>query len=391
MSEDVYTITFRVTAEFNLPGVYFVEGDLDVVKKMDISLRVNNYDDTQEGIIPMFTIDNLYTRFPPEKDGMQLYGTTIFKTNEEGTQVEDRVDLTGAIDNEHLKVVRLYRSWYMNPHTLLQIIVLKNREQLEEDKDFRVDYNTMNLIVLNPDKTATYRLVIYFNYNTVNEILSNSAYNNVRDVNKLKENAFPGPSQDGVYVSTPSDNPDEMQKSTTQYMPTEDIPEDVENPQIIEEGEANHVGWIEPDYILQKGRVMLNHSEEPERFLHPAENLYPEESVPEDRKEEVAESVKGAGNHSVYDHPLEIPVGRQQTELSPNGPHHHDPDYLEVSVNSQENEPSFPPRYEGSAADVHNSVITDPKKEKKFSSGKTSQKKTNTSTSSGKKFYSSKK
>lgn len=387
MSEEIYTINFRVTAEFNLPGVYFVEGDLDIVKQVDVSLvATNNYPDSTDGFIPMFTIDNLYTRFPPEKDGMQLYGTTIFKTDEGPNQIEDRVDLCGAIDNEHLKVVRLHRSWHMNPHTLLQVIVLKNRQYLEEDKDFYVDYNTMELAVLHPDKTATYRLVVYFNYNTVNEILSNTAYENVRDMDRPNPNMFPGPAEDGVFVSTPDPNPDETMKSTTQFTDTEKIPEDVENPQIIERGHMHHFGDIDPSYVLQKDRVFLNNSEEPEAYLHPAENLYPEGKVPEEKQDQVDESVLSLDNHDVYDHPLEVPVGQQETEhYTPPHPHPH-------PMPGEEDKTHFPINLEGTVSDIHNSVITDPEKAKKFSSQKPDVvEDINKKKASGKKFHSSKK
>jgi hypothetical protein len=78
----------------------------------------------------------------------------------------------------------------MNPNTLMKIYLLKNGDQLTFMQDYYIDYNTMELVVKNPIKEVTYRLVVYFNYNSVNEILNNSTYDNIFDVDKLKDSKF---------------------------------------------------------------------------------------------------------------------------------------------------------------------------------------------------------
>lgn len=211
MSEDRYPITFRVSAEFNLPGCYFLEAlrNMDLTISADLIAK-NNYGSDYDAMFPLFTIPNILNRFPAEKNGMQLYGTSIFKTDPpedpKSHPLEDRINLQGLLDNDHIRVIRTHISWKMNPATLLAVEVLKNSEDLVYGRDFEVDWNTLELVVRNPDEHSTYRIAMYFNYNTVNEILNNDKYANMYDTSQLRKNEFPDTDKDGAYIginSTP--------------------------------------------------------------------------------------------------------------------------------------------------------------------------------------------
>lgn len=193
MVEDYFPVRFRVTAEFNLPGVYMVDGELNNFKNVDLTLITKDYQGNIDSYYPLYTITNLFNRYPPEQDGMQLYGTTIF--TEEGikpAQVEDRIELGSLFDASHSRVIRAHSAWKMNPETLMKIYLLKNNEQLTLGIDYCIDYNRLELVLFKPDATSTYRIITYFNYNTVNEILNNSEYENNYDVDKIKENDISG-------------------------------------------------------------------------------------------------------------------------------------------------------------------------------------------------------
>ena len=190
MVDDAYNITFRVIAEFNMPGVYMLDGTLDSSKLLDSTSNSNTSSDGTN-YLPMFAISNLQSRFPSELNGMQLYGTTMFKTTASADQDEDRVDIKCVLDNDHIRVIRAHNAWNMDPSTLLSFYILKNDEVLSEGVDYIVDWNTLELVMYNIDNDSTYRLIMYFNYATVNEILNNSAYHNNYDVNKPRDNILP--------------------------------------------------------------------------------------------------------------------------------------------------------------------------------------------------------
>jgi hypothetical protein len=205
MSEDRYPITFRVSAEFNLPGCYFLEAlrNMDLTVSADLVSKTD-YGSDYDTMFPLFTIPNILNRFPAEKNGMQLYGTSIFKTDPpkdpKNPPMEDRISLQGLLDNDHIRVIRTHISWKMNPASLLAVEVLKNNEDLVYGRDFEIDWNSLDLVVRYPDQNSTYRIAMYFNYTTVNEILNNDTYANAYDVSQLKVNEMPEQTKDGVYI-----------------------------------------------------------------------------------------------------------------------------------------------------------------------------------------------
>lgn len=201
MVDESYNITFRVVAEFNMPGVYMIDGDLNKLSEVDVTLKTKEYTEENDAYFPLYAVKNLYSRFPAEMNGMQLYGTTMFQTTAKPHQLEDRVDIKSVLDAQHMRVIRAHKAWNMNPDTLLNFFILKNGDVLKIKEDYDIDWNTLELVIKNIDNTATYRLIMYFNYATVNEILNNTAYENNFDVNTLKKNTFPDKGiVEGVYV-----------------------------------------------------------------------------------------------------------------------------------------------------------------------------------------------
>ena len=249
MSEDRFPITFRVSAEFNLPGVYFLEGNQEIIETIDLSLKTKEYNEDNSVYLPIFTVSNLYAKFPPEQDGMLLYGTSLFKTdvNPNGDprhpQYEDRIDLKGVLDDEHIRVLRTHRNWNMQPETLMRTYVLKNGTSLVYDQDFKIDWNTLELVVYSPDPEATYRIALYFNYATVNEILTHTEYENVYDTAKLPENKFPEHGlEDGSFIRV---------DGTPTFQEAPDIK--AQGPTIPEP-----MTIARPDLVLQKDKVLMD-------------------------------------------------------------------------------------------------------------------------------------
>ena len=257
MSEDRYPITFAVQAEFNLPGMFYLEGMKTFTEGVEISLRSMNSSDEPAAEFPIYTIPSMFTRFPPELDGKQLYGSTIFKTDKPkpGKPIDTEVVRFGdVLDPDMQRVVRIYFAWNMNPMSLLRIIVTKNRETLREGVDFRVDYNQLQLIVNKPDWEVTYRLVIYFDHGTVNEILSNEKYNEVYDIPRVVEKNLPAGLQDGVYVGiqgTPK-----TAESDDMVLP-KDERSDQEGINTLEKIEHPDPPHGDPSLVLMKDRFLI--------------------------------------------------------------------------------------------------------------------------------------
>lgn len=284
MVEDEFPITFRVTAEFNLPGVYFIDGNLEKLNSVDITLVTKEYSSENDTYIPIYTLNNLYSRFPYENNGMQLYGSTIFKTETKDNQLEDHIDIKGVLDDNHIRVIRAHRAWNMNPDTLMRIYLLKNGDILEYRKEYYIDWNSMELVVRNPDDEATYRFVMYFNYETVNEILTNTAYLNNYDVNTLKENKVPEGSKENYIVNIGSSIDASIYQPSENIFAKENIPEGKDDSFILEHDPeyckgCNHEP-IDPDLILYKNKVIVNTSDG--RYKAPSDSLILKEHATDD-------------------------------------------------------------------------------------------------------------
>lgn len=194
MTEDSFGITFRVTAEFNMPAIYFVDALPDKIVGLDLSIKTKEYDSDNETIVPVFSIENLFSRYPNEKDGKQLYGSSIFRTDVSNSLVaEDRIGLKGILDNEHIKVIRAHKALGMKPETLVDIVILKNREEQVYGEQYYIDWNTLDIVIKKPNNDATYRVVLYFDYGVFNEILNNTEYHNYYDTDKLTPSVITPP------------------------------------------------------------------------------------------------------------------------------------------------------------------------------------------------------
>ena len=263
MTDDYYNITFRVTAEFNLPGVYMIDGNIDQLNAIDITLRTKEYQEENDSYFPLYSVNNLYSRFPAEMNGMQLYGTTIFQTTAEKGQLEDRINITSVLDNDHIRVIQAHNTWNMEPSTLLNAYVLKDGELLQSEKDYHIDWNTLDIVVTNIDNTSTYRLILYFNYDTVNEILNNTAYDRNFDINTLKENKFPdtglASGETNIYDSVSDTKIHNDSIYDESNIPEDDT--DYSDNVILEPDptyDADDHVIEDPDLILYNNRVILN-------------------------------------------------------------------------------------------------------------------------------------
>ena len=126
---------------------------------------------------------------------------------------------------------------------------------------------------------------MYFNYETVNEILNNTAYNNNYDVNKLKQNIAPKGIEDGVYDNDFVTDEDWMNDHTYE---NGKVPEDKkDDPETVElEDDPTYCGGeehkkIDPDNILYKDMIIINSDDGREKF--PDKNgLLPSQGQPKD-------------------------------------------------------------------------------------------------------------
>ena len=189
MVDESYTITFRVSVDFNLPGLFILDGAESNMSKLkgflvDKTSTGKGYTD-QDEFIPLFSLSDFYNRFPQRKDGLTLYGSFVFTS--ESKSDSDSADIGLLIEPDHQKAIRFHTHCGMLDKTICKVYVMKDSEMLPEDQ-YRVNWDTMKIEYLHPDTKATYRVAIYMNMESINAALANSRIDGPYDQHTLREN-----------------------------------------------------------------------------------------------------------------------------------------------------------------------------------------------------------
>ena len=164
-ADDFYQIIFRVTADFNLPGVFILAGEKPKPRALQVVL--DSQGSTSHDLIPLYTINNFYSRFENVRNGFLLYTSSRFQTEADKDTKTDSLDLTPLFESEYLHVLREYYANNIPLKTLIDIILVKDGNEMTSD--FYVKWNKMELIIENADDRATYCIIIYINNNLFSE------------------------------------------------------------------------------------------------------------------------------------------------------------------------------------------------------------------------------
>lgn len=177
--DEYYTLTFTVTAEFNVPGLYALLGTHEKKFhgfKFDTIVRGPSGDVSD--LIPLFTYTNLYDRFDTDTmDGFSFYSSTIVHTEKENMDKDDFVNMDQLIPNDHLKILRRLIRDGVPPQTIFRFRLLKNSSDLGTNCDtseahcheWEINWDTMQIVIHESDPLLTYRIIIYANMVQINE------------------------------------------------------------------------------------------------------------------------------------------------------------------------------------------------------------------------------
>lgn len=173
-ADDFYLINFNCSAEFNLPGYFALIGLGQRPRAFSETVKVINKDGYHD-LIPLFTIYNFYNRYPATRNGFLYHTSTRFQTNA-GNKIKDVLDISTLFEDWKVGIIQRYNTTKIPMSTLLQVIVLKDGEELTEN-DWNVKWNSMELEMFHPDDNATYCLIIYAN----NILFTEERINDVED------------------------------------------------------------------------------------------------------------------------------------------------------------------------------------------------------------------
>ena len=175
-ADDYYQITFRAIIDFNLPGVFALIGHKPKPKSISLEIDSINRDGSMD-LIPLYTINNFYSRYNSEKNGYVLYTSSRFKTERDGRTGKDSLGLEVLFDDQYLEVITKYYANNIPLETLLDLILVKDGVELTYDKDWTMRWNNLELIINDADDSATYCIIVYIN----NKLFNENIINNIED------------------------------------------------------------------------------------------------------------------------------------------------------------------------------------------------------------------
>lgn len=171
MVDDVFTITFRVWVEFNIPGLFILMKDSSAPDyehvKMDIVTRDGN--GSPDEYFPVYSVSNLHQRFPGILNGKSLYVSSIFNTEKHPNTNKDFLDIRSLLEEDLIGVLKSYAGYNESLHAFIDIYILKDDICLTESIDYWLNWNRMGVILNRTDPFATYRIFIYIDRDRINE------------------------------------------------------------------------------------------------------------------------------------------------------------------------------------------------------------------------------
>ena len=128
------------------------------------------------------------------------------------------------------------------------------------------------------------RFIMYFNYQTVNEILSNTEYENNYDVDTLKDNKFPNKGLVNEEVTIHDSNSNWNKDADNMFTKEGASEEQTQDPNnIILEHDPEYCKGcehekVDPDTVLYKNKVIVNAMDS--SWKKPSDEIYMKEHVP---------------------------------------------------------------------------------------------------------------
>lgn len=161
-ADDFYQIHFNCSVEFNLPGYFALIGLQPKPRSLNMSIRVKEPDGDHD-LIPLFTVDNFFNRYPAVRNGFMFYRASRFQVCD-GTKLYDYTDIRELFEDWRLEVIYRYNRMHVPMETLINLILLKDGKELKLG-NWDITWHDMILRIKDPDERATYQLIVYVNNN----------------------------------------------------------------------------------------------------------------------------------------------------------------------------------------------------------------------------------
>lgn len=193
MIDDNFNINFKVSVDFNLPGLFNLFGSDYAKRSLDVTLmwpEKPGSDEAPMEYIPIYTMTSLFDKYPMRKDAFTLFASTIFHLTPDKSN-SDSVNISSLFDQERRYVLKAHSQFNIPLETIIDIIVVKDNIELKPESDYSIDWINLTVNIYNIDKDSTYRAVIYTNNDIINDTIVSLVDEYQTDKSGLKENNPP--------------------------------------------------------------------------------------------------------------------------------------------------------------------------------------------------------
>ena len=177
--DEYVPLRFRITADFNMPGLYALIGAHQ--KKwhgLKFDAVVHTETNSALEMIPIYTYTNLYDRFETDTcDGYSFYSSTIVQSEKENAGKDEVIDMRDIIPPDHMMILNQILDDGIPPGTIFKFRLLKNSKEMNfnceieevHDNEWELDWCCRKIIIHNSNPYVTYRIITYANLVMINE------------------------------------------------------------------------------------------------------------------------------------------------------------------------------------------------------------------------------
>lgn len=170
-ADDYWEFRFRVSVQFNMPSVYYVIGTSAHVKDLQISVRDIDTCLGDDTIIPIYTLQNVFSIYPPELNGKKYFANLILKIDP--TDEDSTVDISDILrePDEPYDIHYILKQAHINNEnikTYLSIYLYYDGELAKENEDYSFNEGNFTVKIKKINSEYTYRLLIYLDMSMIN-------------------------------------------------------------------------------------------------------------------------------------------------------------------------------------------------------------------------------
>lgn len=170
MSDNFYNVTFKASCDFNVMSSYFLYGNNSVYKKIQLCLHISNSDDLvmRTDYTPIYTYDRTVNDVDLMAKGFKKYSSSMIKTDFKNKGKDDSVNLKCLISPEDYQTYLNHIANENPVDILFRVMVIRNNVSMERDVEWDMNWDTLDLTIHNSDVLSTYRVILYANFNYLN-------------------------------------------------------------------------------------------------------------------------------------------------------------------------------------------------------------------------------